>query len=83
MKRFNYNDWCSYWSEFNNLDELRKKSDDIDETLIELENEKKSKLLAGDHTLIIAALEDRIEWLEEHSASPLVESTGQISLFAA
>jgi len=83
MKRLNYNDWCSYWSGFNNLEELRKKSDNIDETLITLENECKSKFLAGDHTLIIAALEDRIERLEEHSSSPFVESTGQISLFAA
>ena len=83
MKRQTYDDWYTYWSEFENVEELQKKSDNIDETLVALEKECKTKLLAGDHTLIITALEDRIEWLEEHSTTPSVEPTGQISMFAA
>ena len=83
MKRFNYNDWCTYWSEFKSLQELREKSDNIDDTLAGLEKECNSKLLAGDHTLIITALEERIEFLENQSSSSEIEPAGQMSLFAA
>ena len=83
MKRQTFHDWNTYWSEFNDLDELQQKSEDIDEILVSLEKESGTKLLAGDHMLIITALEDRIEWLEEHVSSPAIEATGQITMFAA
>lgn len=83
MKRLTYNDWSAYWSKISDLEELRKKSDNIDETLVSLEKEQGNKLLAGDHMLIIAALEERIDWLEEHTSVLSVEATGQITMFAA
>ena len=83
MKRLTYNDWSAYWSKISDLEELRKKSDNIDETLVSLEKEQGNKLLAGDHMLIIAALEERIDWLEEHTSVPSVEATVQITMFAA
>ena len=62
--------WNKYWEKYYDLEELTQMSDDIDSTLRAIELEQRRKLLSGDHLLIISALEDRIEELEE-SAHPV------------
>ena len=81
MKRFTYQNWCDYWAKFDDIDKLVRKSEDIDGTLISLQQEFGTKFLAGDHMLIITALEERIEYLQENS--PIVEPSGQLAMFAA
>ena len=82
MKHAQYNDWNAYWAEFNNLDELQKKYDNLDETLISLAKECNTKLLTGDHLLIIEALENRIEQLQKMTIWPDSKESGQLALFA-
>ena len=58
-------DWGRYWDNFRNLELLKYKSNNLDETLALIEKEFAAKLLSGDHMLIVASLEDRIEQLEK------------------
>ena len=57
-------DWHAYWGKYQDVTFLQERSQNLDETLSDIENEFGIKLLSGDHILIISALEDRIEELE-------------------
>lgn len=57
-------DWEKYWENFKDVDLLRFKSGNLDETLTMIEKEFATKLMSGDHMQIVASLEDRIEELE-------------------
>ena len=56
-------DWNDYWSKISSLNMLVEKSNDLDDTLRNIEKEFDCKLLSGDHIQIITALEERIEEL--------------------
>lgn len=56
--------WEKYWENFSDLEVLREKANNLDETLRLLEKEFAVKLMSGDHMQIIAALEERIDELE-------------------
>ena len=57
-------DWEKYWENFKDLNLLRHKSNNLDETLMMIEKEFATKLMSGDHMQIVASLEERIEELE-------------------
>jgi hypothetical protein len=57
-------DWDKYWENFKDLNLLRQKSNNLDETLMMIEKEFAAKLMSGDHMQIVASLEERIEVLE-------------------
>ncbi len=57
-------DWEKYWENFQDLNLLKHKANNLDETLNLLEKEFAVKLMSGDHLQIVAALEERIEELE-------------------
>jgi hypothetical protein len=57
-------DWGKYWENFKDLDLLRRKSGNLDETLKMIEKEFATKLMSGDHMQIVDSLEERIEELE-------------------
>lgn len=57
-------DWKKYWSNFTDLDLLRYKSSNLDETLELLEKEFATKLMSGEQMQLITDLEDRIDELE-------------------
>jgi hypothetical protein len=57
-------EWEKYWDNFKDLDLLRHKMGNLDETLKMIEKEFAAKLMSGDHMLIVASLEERIEVLE-------------------
>ena len=56
--------WNKYWSNFTDLDLLRYKSSNLDETLELLEKEFATKLMSGEQMQLITELEDRIAELE-------------------
>ena len=68
MARGGMRDWNAYWDKFKSLAALQEKSNNIDETFKRIEAEFGCKLLSGDHIQIIAALEERIEDLENTQA---------------
>lgn len=72
-------DWDKYWANFNDLDVLRQKSTDLDETLQLIEKEFDTKLMSGDHMQIVASLEDRIDELERTEQAK--KSAVQTNLF--
>lgn len=57
-------DWEKYWANFSDLDLLKHKSQNLDETLQIIEKEFATKLMSGDHMQIVYTLEDRIDELE-------------------
>ena len=57
-------DWGKYWSNFNDVQLLKHKAANLDETLQLIEKEFDTKLLSGDHMLLLDALDDRIDELE-------------------
>lgn len=59
--------WRDFWKQFDDPRVLDCKSDDIDETLKEIERKLNRKLLSGDQMMIIEALEDRIEELSRRN----------------
>jgi hypothetical protein len=61
----NTTNWQAYWQKYENPDILNQKSDNMDDTLREIESKLERKLLSGDHIQIISALEERIEELEQ------------------
>ncbi len=56
--------WEKYWRNFTDLELLREKSINLDDTLEYLEKEFGTKLMSGDHMQLVTALEDRIQELE-------------------
>lgn len=56
--------WQTFWEKYDDPDILIQKSENLDATLRDIESSINRKLLSGDHLLIIAALEERIEELE-------------------
>jgi|GEM_PF-529906 len=56
--------WEKYWHNFTDLELLRDKSLNLDDTLELLEKEFDTKLMSGDHMQLVTALEDRIQELE-------------------
>lgn len=79
MKKNGLPDWEKYWSNFNDKEQLLYKSDNLDETLQLLEQEFDTKLLSGDHMLILDALDYRINELERMETSK--KNAMQTSLF--
>lgn len=63
-KRRHIPNWNKYWSNFTDLDLLRYKSSNLDETLELLEKEFATKLMSGEQMQLITELEDRILELE-------------------
>lgn len=57
--------WSAYWAQYTDLAQLKKRYDNLDDTLHLLEKEFQCKLLSGDHVQIITGLEDRIDELEQ------------------
>lgn len=57
-------DWEKYWANFQDRNLLLYKADNLDETLQLIEKEFNTKLLSGDHIMILDALDDRIDELE-------------------
>ena len=57
-------DWEKYWANFDDLELLRFKSANLDDTLQMIEKEFAAKLLSGDHMQLLDALDVRIEELE-------------------
>ncbi len=78
MARKNLTDWQQYWSKYSNVHELKKMAANFDDTLDHLEKELGERLLSGDHILIIEALENRIETLENRQP---VDAENQGELF--
>jgi hypothetical protein len=71
--------WGSYWTKYSDLNLLRKRYSNLDVTFKMLEKEFDCKLMSGDHMLIIAGLEDRIEELRN---TLVAQSAGvQVELF--
>lgn len=56
--------WKQYWQKYDNLKKLQKMSENMDDTLHQIEKDLGKKLMAKDHLEIIMALEDRIAELE-------------------
>ena len=81
---FNGN-WESYWNNYDNVNELKKMSEDMDALLLDLEKGMVVKLLARDHFQIIDALENRIEMLEDltQQKANAEKNSHQGELFAA
>jgi hypothetical protein len=57
-------DWGKYWENFKDLDLLKLKSSNLDETLTMIEKEFGTKLMSGDQMQIVTSLEERIDELE-------------------
>lgn len=72
-------DWEKYWENFTDLNLLRNKLSNLDETLQYLEKEFATKLMSGDHIQIITYLEERIEQLEHNEK--IENSVVQADLF--
>ena len=64
MQKNSLPDWEKYWANFKDLRVLRSKSANLDETLQLIEKEFATKLLSGDHLLLLDALDNRIEEME-------------------
>ena len=76
MAKTHLPDWEKYWANFKDLNVLRTKSANLDDTLQLIEKEFATKLLSGDHLMLLSAMEDRIEELEkEEKASKGVVQT--------
>ncbi len=58
-------EWNAYWEKYTDLAQLKKRYDNLDDTLHLLEKEFQCKLLSGDHVQIITTLEERIDELEK------------------
>ncbi|MBN1541819.1 hypothetical protein JW992_06705 [candidate division KSB1 bacterium] len=71
-------EWSVYWSRYNDADLLQKMSSDMDDTLRRIEAEFNCKLLSGDHLMIIDALEERIEELENARRTNPVDVQGEL-----
>jgi predicted kinase len=78
VARKNLTEWQAYWSRYSNIQELKQMAANFDDTLDHLEKEMGERLLSGDHILIIEALENRIEDLEN---SQPVDTEAQGELF--
>ena len=80
---FNGN-WERYWNNFDDLNQLKEFSSDMDSLLHQLEEKLQTKLLAKDHFEIIDAIENRIEELEQQQSENQKSSVGvQGQLFVA
>ena len=79
MKKNGLPDWDKYWANFTDRELLLYKSDNLDETLLLLEQEFDTKLLSGDHMQILDALDYRINELERMKSSQ--KNAMQASLF--
>ena len=71
--------WEKYWANFTDLAVLRAKAANLDDTLQLIEKEFSVKLMSGDHLMLLAALEDRIEELEKTEKA--LKGVGQTNLF--
>ena len=67
-------DWEKYWANFNDLELLKSKSANLDETLQMIEKEFAAKLLSGDHMQLLDALEDRMAELERMEKAQTVQT---------
>ena len=72
-------DWDKYWTNFKDLNVLKYKAANLDETLQLIEKEFAVKLLSGDHLMLLSAMEDRIEHLENQEKT--LKGVVQTNLF--
>ncbi len=72
-------DWDKYWANFKDLELLRDKATNLDETLQLIEKEFAVKLMSGDHLMLLSSLDDRIEALEKEERA--LKSAVQTDLF--
>jgi len=79
MAKSSLPDWEEYWANFKDLEVLRAKAADLDDTLQLIEKEFAAKLMSGDHLMLLSALEDRIEELEKEEK--IVKGVVQTDLF--
>ncbi len=74
MNKCSLPDWEKYWANFNDLELLKSKSANLDETLQMIEKEFAAKLLSGDHMQLLDALEDRMAELERMEKAQTVQT---------
>lgn len=79
MAKSSLPDWEKYWANFKDLDVLRAKAGNLDDTLQFIEKEFAIKLMSGDHLMLLSALEDRIEELEKEDK--VLKGVVQTNLF--